>query len=90
MYAQLLALSPSPDEVLRLGRGIDLRDLNEREIAYLERVSIKTVQRWRIEGMGPMYRNQGSIRYPVQEYVKWCSSGKQRMTAQRTTRGRRS
>src|SRR5262245_60904700 len=37
---------------------IDLRDLVETEVAYAERVTVKTAQRWRSDGDGPPYRNE--------------------------------
>ena len=79
------------DEVIRWATllHLDLRDLVEAEIAYSERVTLKTVQRWRTEGDGPAYRNEVGIRYPVSWYWEWRRKGRQTMTAQRATRGRR-
>jgi hypothetical protein len=68
---------------------VDLRDLVETEVAYAERVAVKTVQRWRSDGDGPPYRNEVGIRYPAAWYWEWRHKGRQTMTAQRATRGRR-
>jgi len=88
--AAVLALSPSLAEVLRLSEALDFRDLKEGEIAYLEEVHVHTIRRWRMLGTGPEYRNHGSIRYPVRLYWEWRERGRQRMTAQKTTKGRQS
>ena len=82
---------PTWDEVVRWATllNIDLRDLVETEIAYSERVTLKTAQRWRTDGDGPPYRNEVGIRYPVLWYWEWRRKGRQTMTAQRVTRGRR-
>jgi len=68
---------------------IDLRDLNEAEVAYIERVTPKTVREWRAQGTGPAYRNEAGIRYPVRELWIWRQKGRQTITAQRVRRGRR-
>lgn len=82
---------PTWDDVIRWAAAlhIDLRDLVEAEVAYAERVTLKTAQRWRTDGDGPPYRNEAGIRYPVSWYWEWRRKGRQTMTAQRTTRGRR-
>jgi hypothetical protein len=79
------------DEIIRWAAtlNVDLRDLNERELSHLERVSTKLVQRWRTEGTGPAYRNQAGIRYSLREVWDWRRRGKQTMTAQGTRRGRK-
>jgi hypothetical protein len=79
------------EEVLRWGTtfNIDLRDLNEKELAYLERVSLKLVQRWRREGTGPTYRNEAGIRYSLKDLWEWRRKGRQTMTALRARRGRK-
>lgn len=87
--AAVMALSPSADEMLRLARGLDLRDLSEAEVAYLERVTVKTVQKWRTDGTGPAYRNEAGIRYPLRWYWDWREKGRQRLTAQKVRRGNR-
>jgi hypothetical protein len=86
----LLTLA-SWSEVLRWAAPleVDLRDLVEAEVAYAERVTVKTAQRWRSDGDGPPYRNEVGIRYPVAWYWEWRHKGRQTMTAQRVTRGRR-
>jgi hypothetical protein len=79
------------EEVVRWGTAlnIDLRDLNEKELAHLERVSLKLVQRWRSEGTGPTYRNEAGIRYSPKDLWDWRRKGRQTMTAQRVRRGRK-
>lgn len=79
------------DEVVRWAAAlsIDLRDLVEAEIAYAERVTVKTAQRWRVDGHGPSYRNEAGIRYPVSWYWEWRRKGRQNSTAQKVTRGPR-
>src|ERR1700724_1655922 len=66
---RLIALLTLPtwSEVLRWAAPleVDLRDLVEAEVAYAERVTVKTAQRWRSDGDGPPYRNEVGIRYPV-------------------------
>lgn len=86
----LLAL-PTWEEVVRWAATlpIDLRDLNEIEVAYIERVKPKTVREWRTQGTGPAYRNEAGIRYPVRELWTWRQKGRQTITAQRVRRGRR-
>lgn len=88
--AALLAF-PSWEEVVRWTAtlNVDLRDLNERELAHIERVSLKLVQRWRTEGTGPAYRNEAGIRYSLRDVWDWRRRGRQTMTAQGTRRGRR-
>jgi hypothetical protein len=87
--AAVLALSPLLSEVLKLSEALDFRDLKEAEIAYLEEVHVKTIRRWRMDGSGPEYRNHGSIRYPIRLYWEWRERGRQRMTAQKATKGKR-
>jgi hypothetical protein len=69
--------------------NIDSRDLNEKELAHLERVSLKLIQRWRSEGTGPAYRNEAGIRYSLKDLWDWRRKGRQTITAQRVRRGRR-
>jgi hypothetical protein len=82
---------PTWSEVLRWAAllEIDMRDLVEAEVAYIERVTVKTAQRWRIDGDGPPYRNEVGVRYPVEWYWNWRCRGRQTMTSQEVTRGRR-
>jgi hypothetical protein len=56
--------------------GMAEPDLTERELATLERVSIRTLQDWRRRGVGPPYRKLGPakrslVRYPVEWYRTW-------------------
>ena len=85
-----LALAPSFAELLRHADTLDLRDLKEAELAYVEGVSLKTVQRWRTQGTGPEYRCEAGISYPIRWLWEWRERGRQRMTAQKKTRGRKS
>jgi hypothetical protein len=84
-----LAFAPSFTELLRYADTVDFRDLNEIELAHLERVSVKTIQRWRTQGTGPEYRCEAGISYPIRWLWEWRERGRQRMTAQKKTRGRR-
>jgi hypothetical protein len=68
---------------------VDLRDLEEVELAHLEKVKARTVQRWRAEGTGPAYRNAGSVRYPVKKVWEWRRKGEQKSVEQGQRRGRR-
>lgn len=88
--AALLAF-PTWDEFVRWAAtlNVDLRDLNEKELAHLERVSLKLVQRWRTDGTGPTYRNEAGIRYSLRDVWDWRRRARQTMTAQGTRRGRR-
>lgn len=88
--AALLAF-PTWEDVVRWAAtlNVDLRDLNEKELSHLERVSLKLVQRWRSDGTGPAYRNEAGIRYSLRDVWDWRRRGRQTMTAQRTRRGRR-
>jgi len=92
LYRLLAILTlPSWEEVIRWSAllDLDLRDLVEIEVAHAERVTVKTVQRWRGDGEGPPYCNKAGIRYPISWYWDWRRKGRQTMTAQRATRGRR-
>jgi hypothetical protein len=89
--AVLLALSKW-DEVIKAAAhlGIDLRDLSETELAWLENVKVKSVQNWRSRGMGPAYRNQaGALSYPLRWYYEWREKSRQSSTSQGARRGRR-
>ena len=86
----IFALAPTFAEVIHLADGLDLRDLTEHELAYLEDVHVATVRKWRLDGKGPEYRNESGISYPVRLYFEWRERGRQRMTSQKATRGRRS
>jgi hypothetical protein len=74
---------------MRYADAVDFRDLKEIELAYVEGVSLKTVQRWRTQGTGPEYRCEAGISYPLRWLWEWRERGRQRMTAQKKTRGRR-
>ena len=92
--ARIMALLslPSWDAVIRAATSlqVDLRDLHEVEMSWLENVKVKTVQGWRVSGIGPPYRNQaGMIAYPVRWYYEWREKSRQSSTAQGARRGRR-
>jgi len=76
-------------ELMRFADLVDLRDLNEAELAHVEGVSVKTVQRWRTQGTGPEYRCEAGISYPIRWLWEWRERGRQRLTSQKKTRGRR-
>jgi hypothetical protein len=84
-----LALAPSLAELMRFANAVDFRDLNEGELAYIEGLSLKTIQRWRTQGTGPEYRCEAGISYPIRWVWEWRERGRQRLTAQKKTRGRR-
>lgn len=87
----LLSLS-SWDAVVRAATSLqmDLRDFGEAEMAWLENVKVKTIQGWRMRGIGPPYRNQaGMIAYPARWYYEWREKSRQLSTAQGTRRGNR-
>jgi hypothetical protein len=88
--AAVLAFS-TWEEVVRWATvlKIDLRDLNERELSHLERVSLKLVQRWRSDGTGPTYRNEAGVRYTAKDVWDWRRRGRQSMTSEGRRRGRR-
>jgi predicted DNA-binding transcriptional regulator AlpA len=48
--------------------SIEKRFLNEREVATFLGVSVSTVQRWRLLGMGPRFRKFcSSVRYSLRD-----------------------
>jgi hypothetical protein len=52
----------------------DYRDLTSRELAYLEQVSIRTLEDWAERGDGPPYRkarHTSPRRYPLRDYLDW-------------------
>jgi hypothetical protein len=53
----------------------DLRDLSSRELAYLEQVSVRTLEDWAERGDGPPFRKAGRRtsrrRYPLGTYLEW-------------------
>ena len=88
----LLTLS-SWDEVVRTAAalGVDLRPLNDREVAWLLGIKLRTVRSWRGKGVGPDYHNQGGmLAYPTRWLFEWQERGRQTTTSQGTRRGRRS
>ncbi len=67
---------PEPSAALLEHVGLDRRDLTERELAEIEGVSVRTLQDWRRQGVGPRYRKLGTakralVRYPVAWYREW-------------------
>jgi hypothetical protein len=60
---------PTWEEVVRWAavQGVDLRDLTEPELAYIERVSPRRPATGAPRGIGPAYRNKAGIRYPARE-----------------------
>ncbi|HSN87097.1 MAG TPA: hypothetical protein VL025_10085 [Thermoanaerobaculia bacterium] len=79
-------LRPGIDELMRrLAEGLprraclealgDYRDLASHELAYLEQVSIRTLEDWAKRGYGPPYRKAGHRtarrRYPLRTYLDW-------------------
>ena len=88
----LLVVNPSLEEIMAAAERLDLRDLSEHEIAWLEDVSLSTVRKWRHrgEGIGPDYRlSGGRCLYPIRWYLEWRDGGRQSGTAAGVRRGRR-
>jgi hypothetical protein len=91
-----LLLELADDQFLELGRkGIDLRDLSEVELSWLEGVKVKTVQNWRRNGSGPTYRKQGSgsrapVVYPILSLRDWRKQHRATNTTQSIGRTQRS
>lgn len=89
-----LLLDFSNEQFLDLGQqGIDLRDLSEAEICWLEHVKAKTVQNWRREGTGPLYRKQGNgerapVVYPILLLRDWRRAHRTKNTTQRPGQSR--
>jgi len=73
-----LLLVPSLGAALEIAEHLDVRDLNEWEVAHLEGVSVRTVRNWRLRGGGPPFRNQGGVRYPVRQWLEWREMGLRR------------
>ena len=49
--------------------------LNEEQAAELLALSIRTLQAWRLRGVGPRYVRAGrAIRYQQSELVEWISA----------------
>ncbi len=87
-----LLLDFSDEQILDLGRkGVDLRDLSEAEVSWLEDLKVKTVQSWRRDGSGPPYRKQGSgerapVVYPILSLRDWRRAHRATNTTQRPGR----
>ena len=90
---RLIALLTLPnwEEIVRWAAtlNVDLRDLTPREFCYLEHIKEKTAAGWRSAGMGPAWRNEFGIRYPVREAYEWRKKGRQTLVSQGARRGRR-
>jgi len=86
----LLVVKPTLAEVLAVAERLDLRDLSEYEISWLEGVSVRTVRDWRLRGAGPNYRHGGGIRYPIRWYLEWREANRQGAAEQNPGRRRRS
>jgi len=49
-----------------------LRFLSERQVSEATGISVKTLQRWRLLGMGPTYRKLGgAVRYAETDLASW-------------------
>ena len=56
--------------------------LTERETAELLRVSIRTLQRWRLTGLGPPFRAFGGRRlYARRDLLTWACAQRRRSTS---------
>lgn len=59
--------------------------LDECEAAQLLRVSIRTLQQWRVNGRGPEFIKLGrSVRYQRETLTKWIASQTRASTAAHT------
>ena len=77
----LVAAEPSMEALLHAADSLDLRDLNEYEVAFLEGCKVKTVQSWRVKGGGPEFRKVGSrVAYPLRWYLQWRENGRRTRT----------
>ena len=55
--------------------GLEGPDLTEKDLAELEGVSVRTLQKWRQRGCGPRFRKVGTlVRYPVAWIREWRES----------------
>ena len=65
----------------------DYRDLTSRELAYLEQVSVRTLEDWAERGDGPPYRKAGRKtsrrRYPLGSYLDWRERTTMTMTVEK-------
>jgi predicted DNA-binding transcriptional regulator AlpA len=51
------------------------RFLNEKELGPMLGVRVKTLQRWRLLGVGPKYKKlRGSVRYDAADVEAWIQS----------------
>jgi excisionase family DNA binding protein len=60
-----------------LERGVDMIPpyLSERQVAEALNLSVRTLQRWRLEGRGPLFVRIGrAVRYPQSEIEKFLKS----------------
>jgi hypothetical protein len=81
-FAALL-LVPSLSDALAIAEEIDVRDLNEWEVAHLEGVSRPDGQ----ELAPPWWRTtvpQPGVRYPVRQWLEWRETGLRRRQEGRT------
>jgi hypothetical protein len=56
--------------------GAEVRPLyvSERDLAVISGISTKTLQGWRLRGIGmPWRRFGGAVRYSVQDFEKWAA-----------------
>lgn len=52
-----------------------MRFLSEREVSNITGLSVKTLQRWRLLGMGPAFRKLGgAVRYGEADIREWIAS----------------
>ena len=52
-----------------------MKFLNEKQVAEIMGISVKTLQRWRLFGEGPEWRKFGSaVRYPADALKAWIET----------------
>lgn len=58
------------------------RLLNERDAAQLLGLSARTLQKWRLQGVGPRYLKLGhAVRYSLKDLKAFLDSGRRRSTS---------
>jgi len=49
--------------------------VSERDLAVMSGISVKTLQGWRLRGLGmPWRRFGGAVRYSIQDFEKWAAA----------------
>jgi hypothetical protein len=60
--------------------------LTEKEAVNVLKVSVRTLQRWRVEGCGPRFRRHGrSVRYAMSDILAWSEASSATSTSTSTS-----